>query len=262
MSTWIDTHAHLDDAQFADDRDTVIAGARALGVEQIMNIGYDPASWITTLALARRVPMIVPVLGLHPGSTEQWSVETFAALSKLVVQERPAAIGEIGLDYFWQTDNKITQLESFVAQIGLARKHDLPIVIHQRGAGDDVLDVLRDQPDPLTVILHSFDGHPGLARLCLERGWFLGVGGLSTRRQNEALRTLLAIFPLDFLILETDSPYLVPSGIKSRRNTPASIPVIGERLAGLRGIDIEMVAKQTTANVQRAFGLRIPEHAQ
>ncbi|MDQ2682040.1 MAG: TatD family hydrolase [Chloroflexota bacterium] len=258
---FVDTHIHLDDAQFDDDRDAVIDAAIAAGIVRLINIGYEPGVWETTLALADRRPEIGFVLGLHPGSTDKWSRETFAALSDLVRSRRPLAIGEIGLDYYWTQENKAQQRESFERQIELALDLALPIVIHQRSAATDVRAVLSSAPQRLRVILHSFDGDPALADLAEERGWFLGVGGLATRRQAEELRDRLTRFPIDQLLLETDAPYLIPAGIKERRNVPANIPIIAGRLAGLTGRPVDEIARVTTANAERAFAMDVVAHA-
>jgi TatD DNase family protein len=223
----------------------------------MINIGYAPANWPSTLELADRHPEIEFVLGLHPGHADEWSEQVFADLTELVSVRRPVAIGEIGIDYYWTDENKATQRVSFERQIELAHGRDLPVVIHQRSAARDVESVLRNAPETVRVILHSFDGDPALADLAEERGWFLGIGGLSTRRQSELLRSRLPLFPVSQLILETDSPYLIPSGVKSRRNEPCHLPLIAERLAGLIHMTIEDVARITSENAGRAFGLSV-----
>jgi len=257
---FVDTHIHLDDAQFDEDRDDVIDAAHEVGVTRLINIGYEPGVWETTLALADRRPEIGFVLGLHPGSTDRWSAETFAVLSNLVQQRKPLAIGEIGLDYYWTSDNKVRQRDSFERQVELALDSRLPVVIHQRMAASDVHAILTAAPARLRVILHSFDGDVALADMAEERGWFLGVGGLATRRQAEGLRDRLARFPIEQLLLETDAPYLIPAGIKDRRNVPANIPVIADRLARLKGLPIEQIASVTSANAERAFSLKADAH--
>jgi TatD DNase family protein len=255
--TYIDTHTHLDDEQYSGDLDATLANARSLGVSAMINIGYSPARWSSTLALAKRYSFIRYVLGLHPGHADEWSEQLLASLTALVDQSSPVAIGEIGLDYYWTTENKAIQRSSFEHQLELADRKSLPVVIHQRGAADDVRTILSAAPDTLRVVLHSCDGDPALMDLAQERGWMIGVGGLMTRRQSKALRSRLPSFPLDKIVLETDSPYLVPSGVKLRRNTPAMIPLIAERLAGLLNQPVSEVAAQTTQNADRMFGLAV-----
>jgi len=254
--SYIDTHTHLDDSQFSDDLDSVLTDATAAGVSGMVNIGYCPERWTTTLALAERYPQVRYALGLHPGNADEWSEALIGDLAALVEQTDPVAIGEIGLDYYWTQDNKTVQRTSFERQTELAYSRKLPIIIHQRDAAEDVAAILRNAPDDLRIVLHSFDGDPGLFELARERGWMLGVGGLMTRRQSEELRSGLPQFPLEQVLLETDSPYLVPSGVKARRNSPVMIPLIAERLAGVINRTVAEIAATTTRNVERVFGLK------
>jgi len=253
---YIDTHTHLDDKQYINDLDSVLTDAMAAGVSGMVNIGYCPERWATTLALAERYPLVRYALGLHPGNADEWSESLMEDLTALVDRTKPVAIGEIGLDYYWTQDNKSVQRTSFERQIELAHSRSLPIVIHQREAAADVAAILRNAPANLQVVLHSFDGDPELFELARERGWMIGVGGLMTRRQSEALRSGLPEFPLEHMLLETDSPYLVPSGVKARRNVPAMIPLIAERLSGLINRTVEEIAQMTTRNAERIFGLK------
>lgn len=255
--TYIDTHTHLDDEQFSVDQDATIVDARTHGVSAMINIGYCPARWSSTLALADRYSFVQYALGLHPGNANEWSEALMESLTELVRTKKPVAIGEIGLDYYWTDDNKAVQRVSFERQIELAVDQDLPIVIHQRKAAADVYAILANAPSKLNVVLHSCDGDSALMDLAQERGWAVGVGGLMTRRQSESLRARLPSFPTDQLVLETDSPYLVPSGVKMRRNVPSMIPLIAERLARLIALTTAEVALLTTRNAERVFGLRV-----
>lgn len=255
--TYIDSHAHLDDPQFDGDRDAVIDEAVAAGVAAIVNIGYRPEVWETTLALADRRPEIRHTLGLHPGHADEGSDAVMAALESLIVERRPVAIGEIGIDLYWRQDNLAVQVEWFERQIDLATRHDLPVVIHQRAAADVVAGVLAAAPGNLRVALHSFDGSPVLGLIAAERGWSIGVGGMMTRRQSSELRKYLAEIELSRVLLETDSPYLVPSGVKSRRNAPSAVPLIAERLAGITGRTADQIASITSANANTFFGLGV-----
>jgi TatD DNase family protein len=253
--TFVDTHTHLDDDLFATDLPAVMAEATAAGVRSFVNIGYRPERWRSTLAFAETYPQVRYALGLHPGHADEWSDSLCADLEELVGRTKPVAIGEIGLDYHWTTDNISIQRASFERQIDLAGHLRLPVVIHQRDAAADVAAVLRPAPAELRVVLHSCDGDSELMDLAEERGWMIGVGGLMTRRQSESLRDRLKSFSIDQIVLETDSPYLVPSGVKARRNTPAMIPLIAERLASLLGREVAEIASITTQNAELAFGL-------
>ncbi|HEX3303452.1 MAG TPA: TatD family hydrolase [Thermomicrobiales bacterium] len=253
---YIDTHTHLDDKQYINDLDAVLTDAMAAGVSGMVNIGYCPERWTTTLALAERYPRVSYALGLHPGNADEWSESLMDDLTSLLERVDPVAVGEIGLDYYWTQENKAVQRMSFERQLELAHSRSLPIIIHQRDAAADVAAILRNAPADLRVVLHSFDGDPELSDLARERGWMIGVGGLMTRRQSEALRSGLPGFPLEQMLLETDSPYLVPSGVKARRNVPAMIPLIAERLAGVINRTVDDIAQLTTRNAERIFGLK------
>ena len=260
--TYIDTHTHLDDEQFSGDLDSVISDAVSAGVAAMINIGYSPKRWRSTLKLAEAHPEVRYTLGLHPGNADEWSEQLLEDLAELVERTSPVAIGEIGLDYYWTAESKGKQRTSFEKQIELAHQHHLPIVVHQREAAADVAAILRETPRDLGVVLHSCDGDPDLMDMAEERGWAIGVGGLMTRRQSEKLRSRLPTFPIDQIVLETDSPYLVPSGVKSKRNLPAHIPLIAERLAGLLDRSVSEIAAVTTRNAERVFGLPVRVVAQ
>jgi TatD DNase family protein len=250
----IDTHAHLDDDQFGAEVGLVIERAIAAGVRRIINIGYRPERWRTTLELADRFPEVTFTLGLHPHHVEEWSPTVEAELCRLLVDRKPVAIGEIGLDYFRNLNPAASQRRVFERQLELATKFGLPVVIHQRSAERDLCDVLRAAPPDLVCVLHSFDGTNELAKLAEERGYFIGVGGLMTRESSSELRNVLKSIPTELFLLETDTPYLVPVGVKYRRNEPANLTVIAERLAELVGMNVDQVIMLTTKNAERAFG--------
>lgn len=249
---FIDTHAHLDDPQFPDLPD-VLEQSRARGVERVINIGYGPTRWQTTLELAERVPMIAPVLGFHPLDAAEFTSESFARLRELIDTHRPVAIGEAGIDLFREAPPIEIQQAAFAAQIELAIATGLPLVIHQRAAEDEVYAMLSGSDESLHVILHSFDGTARMVALGIERGWYFGVGGLMTKQSSQPLREVLKTVPLERIVLETDSPYLVPAGVKPRRNSPANIPAIATHLAALTGHDIAEIAEITTRNAFAAF---------
>jgi TatD DNase family protein len=250
--TFIDTHAHLDDPQFPDLPE-VLERTRAQGVERVINIGYGPERWDSTLALAATYPMISPVLGIHPLDAHEFNPESFARLRSLIEQHRPVAIGEAGIDLFRQAPPIEIQRDAFAAQIALAIETSLPLVIHQRAAEDEVYSMLAGSDESLHVILHSFDGTARMVEPGIERGWYFGVGGLMTKQSSQPLRDVLKTIPLERIVLETDSPYLVPAGVKPRRNSPANIPAIATHLAALTGRSITEIAEITTRNAFAAF---------
>lgn len=249
---FIDTHAHLDDPQFPDLAE-VLEQAAAVGVERVINIGYGPERWQTTLDLAQSSSMVVPVLGIHPLDADQYSPERFEELSALVRGGQAIGIGEAGIDLFRDGPELALQHLAFDAQIELATETGLPLVIHQRAAEDEVYEHLSRANPNLRVVLHSFDGTQKMIDLALDRGWYIGVGGLMTKQASQALREVLKSVPLNQIVLETDSPYLVPAGVKNRRNTPANIPAIATHLAALTGRAITEIAEITTTNAFVAF---------
>lgn len=246
MTALVDTHVHLDDPQFDPDRADVLASARAAGVAEMIHIGYRPEQWASSLNLISMDGRLSCALGVHPGNAHEAVDEDLDRLAQLAISPGVVAIGEIGLDRYWTTETADIQEMWFRRQLGLAASLGLPVVIHQRSAAAEVHGVLAALDPDLLVVLHSFDGDPALARLARERGYLVGVGGLMTRVSSTELRDVLTTFPLDQIVLETDAPYLVPTGVKSRRNSPALLPVIASSLAELRGTTVEEIARVTT----------------
>lgn len=248
----IDTHAHLDDGQFPD-ADAVIAASLAAGVGTIVNIGYSPRRWVSSMDLAARHPAVAYTLGLHPLSADEYAPATMQALADAIRANHPVGIGETGLDAYRDGPPLALQRAAFADQIDLGIETGLPIVVHMRNTEPEVTAMVRAADPRLRVVLHSFDGSAALARVVAERGWHIGVGGLMTRAGSTALREILAWLPIEHMVLETDSPYLVPAGVRDRRNTPANLPITARRLAELKGLDPAEVAAITSANARVAF---------
>jgi TatD DNase family protein len=252
---FIDSHAHLDDDQFEDDVEAVIYQAISVGVEQIVNIGYEPVRWDSTIKLAEQFPCISFTPGLHPTSSAQYSPDLINKLGELAEQSGAVAIGEIGIDLFRESPSFELQRQSFEHQLSLARVLNLPVVIHQRAAADEVLAVLSKIPPSIRCILHSFEGTHELLRFGVKRGYLFGIGGLMTRRGSESLRDMIKLIPLDLMLLETDAPYLIPAGAMGRRNEPANIPRIAKALAATLDIPLSDVADTTSRNAIEIFRL-------
>ncbi len=251
----IDTHAHLDDAAFDPDRPEVLQRAADMGIRRIVNVGYNPDRWATTRALTETHPGIRGMYGLHPQEAARFSAQTLEALEATLRSSRPVAVGEIGLDYFRGRSDETLQRQSFVAQIDLARRLALPIVIHQRAAESELVEILTRSASLPPVLLHSFDGSQVLADLAISRGWLLGVGGLATKPGRDDLRQVLATVPLANIVLETDAPYLVPAGIRNRRNEPANLATAIHQLADIWGVGAESMAAATTNTAEQFFAI-------
>lgn len=249
----IDTHCHLDDPVFADDLEEVLAESREQGVLAWIQVGFEPERWQSSIDLATRIPSMALMLGVHPSSADLWTPEIAAELRTLVLQHGAVAIGEIGIDRFWPENPSLgVQIAAFTAQLDLARELGLPAVIHMRSAEQEILDVLR-QREPQPLLFHSFDAGAELTDLVLAWDAWVGVGGLATKAKSEALRVQLARIPLERIVLETDSPYLIPARMRGRRNTPASVRRIAQFLGTLRAMSETRIASITTQNACTIF---------
>lgn len=253
--SFVDTHLHLDEDAFSGDVDAVIARAQLCGVEHFVNIAYRQGRWASAALLKKTYPMISIAAGLHPGHSNEFDHTTIVGLDATITQLSAVAVGEIGFDFFRPGFDIALQERSFRAQIELARSLGLPIIIHQRSAEDDCVRVLREAASDLPVVLHSFDGSWTLGRLGIDRGYYFGIGGLMTRGTAHQVREVLAEVPADRILLETDAPYLTPNGVKIKRNEPANIPFIAQRLAELRDVSLTEIARATTENARRVFNL-------
>lgn len=255
--TFVDTHAHLDDGRFDGDLDEVLASAAKVGVRHVVNIGYRPLRWRTSIALTQQRPDISFTLGLHPHHADEFGTQLLDDLAAEIEKHRPVALGEIGLDYFRDFADRDAQRRSFAAQLELATRMHLPVVVHMRGEVEpDLRDELDRASSDLVCILHSFDGTEEFAEYALDRGFLLGAGGLVTRESNARLRGIIRHVPMDRLLLETDAPYLVPAGVKDRRNSPVNIPVVAAAVAALTGRSVAEVAEATSANAEKVFGFK------
>ena len=250
---YVDTHAHLDEPVFDRDRDEVVARAHAAGVVRIVNVGYRPLRWDTSADLAARHPTVSHMLGLHPHHADEFTDRTCQDLAARAAATRAVAVGEIGLDYFRDGPDAATQHRVLAAQLELAIELNLPVVIHQRAAEQDLMTVLARYPDLPRVVLHSFDGTDRLADFGTERDYRFGVGGLMTRAGNDALCHTISRLPISSILLETDAPYLVPAGVKDRRNVPSNVPLIAARLAAIQDLPVSDLAAATTANANAVF---------
>jgi len=251
----VDSHCHLDDDQFAADRDAAIERARAAGVERMVAIGTGggPPDLEAGLRLARQYSFIYATVGVHPHDAAKATPETFAGLAALAPEA--VAIGEIGLDYHYDFSPRDVQRRVFVEQLTLAARSRKPIVIHTREAWDDTLALIRERGLPLGGIMHCFTGGPTEARQALELGFHLSFGGIITFPKADAVREAAALTPEDRLLIETDAPYLAPVPHRGKRNEPAFIVETVRRLAEARAVTPEHIAAVTTGNFERLFGL-------
>ncbi len=256
----IDTHVHLNHEDLAADLPAVLERAGAAGVGELIVIGYDLASSARAVALAEGPPVgagarLWAAVGVHPHDAAHWDAGAAAArLRAWAAHPRVVAVGEIGLDFYRDLSPRDAQHAAFAAQLDLAAEAGLPVVIHCRDAYDETLDVLEAQAGVLPVILHCFQGTRGHAERAWARGWFLGIGGAVTFKNQEALREIVRAAPEGSLLLETDAPYLSPAPLRGRYpNEPARVALVAENIAELRGEPFADIAAITTDNARRAF---------
>ena len=250
----VDSHCHLDAAEFDADRDVVIARARAAGVERQVVPAVDAAGWPKLRAVCAAHAGLHPAYGLHPMYLASHRDEHLADLRDWLARERPVAVGECGLDHFVEGLDPVRQQAIFDAQLRLAREFDLPVIVHARRAVDAVIKAIRDSGAPRGVV-HSFSGSEEQARQLWQLGFLVGLGGPVTYERANRLRRLAATMPIEFLLLETDAPDQPDAGIRGQRNEPARLASVLDTIAALRGEDPASVAEATRRNAERLFGL-------
>ncbi|SFI17272.1 TatD family hydrolase [Planctomicrobium piriforme] len=253
----IDTHAHLDEQSFETDLEAVLQRAREQGIEMIFTIGVTAPSCQAALLLAKTHPQLRAVVGIQPNYVAQAQADDFDFIAALASDPHVVAVGETGLDRYWDTSPFALQQEFFHRHIELSRRVDKPFIVHCREADADVVAVLREEAKiaPLRGVMHSFCGDQATADACLELGMYLSFAGMLTFKSNQALRDVAKTVPVDHLLVETDSPYLSPVPLRGKRNEPANVIHTARCLAELRGLSLEELAQHTTANTRRLFQL-------
>lgn len=258
----IDTHAHLDDRQFADDLEGVLERAQTAGVEQIMTIGINLPGSRAAIALAQRYPTVYATVGVHPHDAQDLDPVGLDELRRLAYHPKVVAIGEIGLDYYRMLSPREAQQRAFEAQLRLAQDLELPVVIHTRDAAEsdeasrDVLDTLRNWRRSGTTrggVLHCFSGDTTMLEEAMAIGFYIGLDGPVTYPKAVQTHEVAQAVPLDRLLVETDSPYLAPQRWRGKRNEPAYVVAVAEKIAALRGTTLDEIARQTTANAILLF---------
>lgn len=252
----IDTHCHLDFGSFDADRDAVVERALAAGVTRIIVPALEPENWQAVLALADRYPAVYAAIGVHPNHAARWDEAYVKDIEVLAQHEKVVAIGEIGLDYYWDKVPRVVQQRAFAAQLSLAAALSLPVIVHNREADEDVLRLLRNAPQvdrPGPGVLHSFSAGPGVADLAVALGFYIGFTGPITYKRAETMRSVARQVPAERILIETDAPFLPPQLHRGERNEPAFVALVAEELAMVRKRPLTDVAEQTTANAWRLF---------
>jgi len=250
----IDTHAHLDASQFRSDREAVVARAFSEEVG-IVTVGADLRSSETAVRLAGRYRSVWAAVGIHPHEAKTFDANLLTHLKNLARSNKVVAIGEIGLDYYRDLSPREDQRRAFREQLEMAFELNLPIVVHNRESSTDLLTILREGRSAYRGVIHSFLDDQKLAAEFLTLGFYLGIGGPITFSQNEALRAAVRTIPMARLLLETDCPYLTPTPHRGKRNEPAYVRFVAEKVAEVKDLSTEAVVQQTTENACQLFGL-------
>ena len=258
----IDSHCHLNFENFNEDREAVIARAAEAGVRRIINPGINLETAQAALALAQQVPNVYAAVGFHPYDAPQVNPETLAQLETLAAAPKVVAIGEIGLDYYRDRAAKSDQFQAFETQLSLAKSLDLPVIIHQREAAADTMAILRawagDGRHP-GLVLHAFSGDEAVVEEGVSLGFYFGIGGPITFKNAKQLPSIVQTIPLERILIETDAPFLSPHPYRGKRNEPARVKLVAEKLAHLFQRELRELAAEVTANTEKLFRLQSSE---
>lgn len=263
MASLTDTHCHLDFDRFDKDRERVIARSKERGLTRILIPGIDLATSRAAAALADEYEMIYAAVGVHPNSGSGWTADSRQELEELANHPKVVAIGEIGLDYYWDKTPKALQRKVFREQLDMAAEFGLPVVIHNREAFEDVVPILVDWQEQLAYddnrlaekpgVLHSYSGNIMQAEPVLDSGYYLGFTGPVTFKKAVEMQEVAQKMPLEKMLIETDAPYLTPHPYRGQRNEPAYVYYVAEKIAGLRGMSFDEIGKITSRNAKILF---------
>lgn len=249
---YFDTHAHYDADAFDADRDELLAAMPANGVKYIVDPGCDEQSSRAAVAIAERHPFVYAAVGWQPQEWSSWTENSISIVRELAAHPKVVAIGEIGLDYYWEKDRKEIQQEMLSAQLELALELDLPVIMHDRESHADCMEVTGRYPE-LRGVFHCFSGSREMAQELIKRGWYLGFDGPVTYKNARHALEVLEYCPTERILLETDSPYLTPVPFRGKRNDSTKLKLIAEKVAQIKGMSVEEVARVTCENAQKLF---------
>lgn len=253
----IDTHTHYDDERFDEDRDELLIGMKAKGIDVIINASATVQGCFDSLALAEKYDFIYTMAGIHPSDTADLEkAGVFESIKEVATHEKCVAVGEIGLDYYWDEPDRAIQKKWFAAQLALANEIKKPVNIHSREAAADTLDIMKvEKADAVGGIIHCFSYGVEMAREYLNMGFYIGVGGVVTFKNGKKLKEVVEYTPLDRIVLETDCPYLAPEPFRGHRNHSEYLHMVAEKIAEIKNITKEEVILATRANALRVYGI-------
>ncbi len=252
-----DTHAHYDDDAFDEDREEILASLKEHGICHAVNVGASLSSCQQTLALLKEYDFLYGAVGVHPSETAELSEESFEWLRKAVKEPGIVAVGEIGLDYYWEEPEHEIQKKWFRRQLELAREAALPVIIHSREAAQDTLDIMKElHAEEIGGVIHCYSYSLEMAKEYEKMGFFFGIGGVVTFNNAKKLKEVVAYLPLDRIVLETDCPYLAPVPNRGKRNSSLNLPYIAEKIAEIKNISYDKVIEVTYKNAEKLYRLR------
>ena len=252
-----DTHAHYDDEAFDDDREALLGSLASQGIQAVTNVAASLKSCETTLALTEQYPFIYGAIGVHPSETAELDACGMDRMKAWCASEKIRAVGEIGLDYYWEEPEHEIQKKWFAAQLDLAKELKLPVIIHSRDAAKDTLDIMKaEHAEELGGVIHCFSYTKEMAREYLNMGFYLGIGGVLTFKNAKKLVEVAEYAPLSSIVLETDCPYLAPVPFRGTHNSALNLGIVAERLAQIKGTDRETVERITWENAERLYRLK------
>lgn len=251
----IDTHAHYDDEQFDPDRDELLKGMEAGEIGLIVDAGSTVASWGKIVKLTEEYPFMYGAIGVHPDEVGTLDEEQFARMSDLLALDKIIAVGEIGLDYYWDKEKHDIQKKWFIRQLELAREKNMPVIIHSREAAADTFEIMKEHAAGMKAVIHCYSYSAEMAREYVKMGYYIGVGGVVTFKNAKKLKQVVEEIPLESIVLETDCPYLAPVPYRGKRNCSLYLPYVAEQIAEIKRTTVENVIQQTEKNSRALYCL-------
>lgn len=251
-----ETHAHYDDAKFDTDREMLLADLPQRGISPVINAGSSIATTKTTLSLAQEYPFLYAAVGVHPSDVDDLNEDTYAWLRQQTTLQKTVAVGEIGLDYYWDKEPEVQNAQRywFRRQMELARETNLPVIIHSRDAAADTMEVMKEvRAEEIPGVIHCYSYSKEMAQEFIKMGYYIGVGGVVTFKNAKKLKETVEAIPLERILLETDCPYMAPEPHRGTRNDSSNIPFVIAKIAELKGITAEEVERVTEENAGRLF---------
>lgn len=252
-----DTHSHYNDKAFDEDRDELLSSFRENGISGTICASAEMDSIPLIVELCEKYDYLYPTIGIHPNEALELDNDGRKKLEKYIETVKPVAIGEIGLDYYYEEPSKDVQREAFIYQLELAKKYDLPVIIHSREASQETYDILKSFDLPKKGVIHCYSGSAQMAVEYVKMGYYIGVGGVVTFKNGTKLKDTVKAIPLESILLETDCPYLAPVPFRGKRNSSLLLPYVVEEIASLKGIHPKQVMDVTEKNASRLFNIDI-----